>query len=64
MSTEEKEDVLLELDLNIQDFGTNRNFSQEVARTMVRGRTIEALEIEQGLADHLHDYEMKRAARE
>ena len=31
---------------------------------MVRGRTIEALEIEQGLADHLHGYEMKRAARE
>ena len=26
VSTEEKEDVLLELDLNIQDFGTNRNF--------------------------------------
>lgn len=63
VSTKEKEHVLLELDSNIQDFGTNWNSSQEVARTMVRGRTIEALVIEQGLADHLDDYEMKRAAR-
>jgi hypothetical protein len=60
VSTEEKEDVLLELDLNIQDFGTNWNFFPRGSKDNGQREDYRSVG---NVADHLHDYEMKRAAR-